>query len=475
MAIEFTTAPAQTTATSNAAIARPQTTASPEAIDELIRLEIERLTSENSSVWSSPDHNRREYVHSFFQYPAMMVPVVQKKIIDIIKTIKPETQNVIDPFMGSATSLVTCMESGLNCYGQDINPLSLLIAKTRTGPYYVDAIREKTDKLFISIDRSRSRVIESKFKGWRKWFKIGVAIELSQIVRAIRREPRLAIRRFYWINLAETIRLTSNDRTSTFKLHARPQEEIEKRNISAKDVFKAHLLDSIEDLELYRQLLLKADQLSNGAYKAQLCFSLQDSSKRIITPELKKDFFDLLITSPPYGDNKTTVPYGQHSYLPLQWIDLNDIDEKANEEFLRTTSEIDSRSLGGKLSELTEKEIQDLYAKSITFKLTFETLNRRDPDKSKKVIVFLRDLFAVVEKAFEVLKPNAYMVWTIGNRTVGGIEIPNNEILKEFIEYKGGKLVSQIEREILNKRMAKRNSNSALMNFEDILIFRKRG
>ena len=57
--------------------------------------------------------------------------------------------------------------------------------------------------------------------------------------------------------------------------------------------------------------------------------------------------YDVVVTSPPYGNNATTVPYGQYSYLPLQWIDLADIGDDVNAEFLRTTHEIDRRSLGG--------------------------------------------------------------------------------------------------------------------------------
>src|SRR5579863_8731141 len=222
-----------------------------EQIDETIKWRIEALTSENSSVWTSPDHNRREYVHSFFQYPAMMVPIVQKHIINIIKEAKPSIQNVIDPFMGSATSLVACMENGLNCYGQDINPLAILIGETRTGPYYVDAVKEKSKILFQEILEDTDDSIEANFRGINKWFKPLVAVELSRIVRAIRKEDRLTIRRFYWVNLAEIIRITSNDRTSTFKLHARPFAEIELRNLSPIKEFTQHLKKSMEDLELY--------------------------------------------------------------------------------------------------------------------------------------------------------------------------------------------------------------------------------
>ena len=115
----------------------------PEDVDKLIISNIEKATAENSNIWTSPDYNKREYIHSFFQYPARMIPAVQRKLIEIIIEAKPDIENMIDPFMGSATTLVACMESGLNCYGQDINPLAILIGKARTGPYYTEALKEK--------------------------------------------------------------------------------------------------------------------------------------------------------------------------------------------------------------------------------------------------------------------------------------------------------------------------------------------
>ncbi len=37
--------------------------------------------------------------------------------------------------------------------------------------------------------------------------------------------------------------------------------------------------------------------------------------------EFGDDTIDISITSPPYGDNATTVTYGQFSILSLFWID----------------------------------------------------------------------------------------------------------------------------------------------------------
>ncbi|RFM27139.1 class I SAM-dependent methyltransferase [Deminuibacter soli] len=445
----------------------------PENIDEKICNEIDALTEENNTFWSSPDHDRSEYLHSFFQYPAMMVPIVQKKLIEIIIRNQPETLNVLDPYMGSGTSLVACMENGLNCYGQDINPLAILVTKTRTGPYYVKAIKERKEEFFGRFDNDRSNKIEANFKGLKKWFKDSVSIELSKIARAIREEDRPAIRRFYWVILAEVVRLTSNDRTSTFKLHIREAKEIENRNISPIRVFKSHFENCIEDLNWYSDLLLKADKLSKGAYIGEVTLKLCDSKEKIYTPTGEGNFFDLLVTSPPYGDNKTTVTYGQHSYLPLQWIDLSDIHELATNDFLKTTSEIDTRGLGGKLKRIEDDKLEILFSISPSFHSTYLKLKLASPDKLKKVVNFIYDLYLSIVNIHSSLKINSYQIWTVGNRNVGGVEIPNDKIIKELIENEGAILIKKISREILHRRMAKRNKDAELMTFEDILIFRK--
>ncbi|MTV66983.1 modification methylase, partial [Streptococcus pneumoniae] len=49
---------------------------------------------------------------------------------------------------------------------------------------------------------------------------------------------------------------------------------------------------------------------------------------------------DLICTSPPYGDNSTTVTYGQYSMLPLFWIDRTDLGE-FEEQLIANYSSID--------------------------------------------------------------------------------------------------------------------------------------
>src|ERR1041385_2402988 len=79
-------------------------------IDKALVKAIDQLSSTNKSFWSSPEHDRRDNVHSFFQYPAMMVPVVQMELINTILSLRPEMRTMIDPYMGSATSIVAGMQ-----------------------------------------------------------------------------------------------------------------------------------------------------------------------------------------------------------------------------------------------------------------------------------------------------------------------------------------------------------------------------
>ena len=70
---------------------------------------------------------------------------------------------------------------------------------------------------------------------------------------------------------------------------------------------------------------------------------------------------------------------------------------------------------------------------------------------------------------------DAYLAWTVGNRRVGGNPVPLDEILTELLEVKGCSPVTVLTRTIPNRRMANRNSISATMNQERILIFRASG
>ena len=135
-------------------------------------------------------------------------------------------------------------------------------------------------------------------------------------------------------------------------------------------------------------------------------------------------------------------------------------------------SAIDRMSLGGKNyndSEIMNYliEISPTYKKYVAI---FETQPRRFIDK---ITSFFYDLNQTLEPILENLNSPGYLIWTLGNRTVGGVRIELDAILIELLKAKKVSLLSKIERKIPNKRMAMKNQSSKTISKETILVFKK--
>lgn len=424
----------------------------------------------NKEYWSFQGRSKREFSHAYLRYPAMMVPQMQGEILDNICAAFPEIKHVWDPFVGAGTSLGECMLRGLDFSGNDINPLAVLVSKTKRGPLHVQAISEKATYLFERINADTSNRIEVTFPGREKWFSNSASIRLSRIRRAIQREDSLWARRFFWVALAETIRLTSNSRTSTYKLHIRDAEDLKRAQKDPIKIFLVTLEDNIRHLKAFKERLVKNGHMSRGNYVGTTDIVLRSTTK--LRAFLNENKADLIISSPPYGDNKTTIPYGQYSYLPLNWIPLEDIDSKATCQFLESTSAIDTMSLGGSNLNVCKKA-EPLCEISPTFRALHKELGKKSDAAQKKVTSFLSDLDSCITPMLDRLNDGGRMVWTLGNRTVANLTVPLDDILLELFAARGVSLLSQFERTIPSKRMASRNSVSKTMTKETIIIMQK--
>lgn len=442
------------------------------AADAELAKALKSKTDDDEHFWCMPDRDRRTLVHSLFQYPAMMVPEVQQRLIQTVIDCQPGVQSVYDPFVGAGSTLVAGMQLGLDSYGQDINPLSVLLSRVKTGPFFCERLEDHVGDVCRQSQGDPSSARGVRFKGRDKWFEPSVQIELSRLQRAIRTKPLWA-RRFMWVILAETIRLTSNDRTSTYKLHIRSSEDLAKRSVSPLRMFKSLALRACEDVRAYRDGLGENGLLARNRFTRDARVSLGSTQQCARQMAGRGEGYDLLVTSPPYGDNHTTVTYGQHAYLPLQWIDLDDIDPRADTSFLRTISEIDSRSLGGSRNRAqTQQIVGRLSERSPSLKATFALLESEPTDRTSRVAFFYRDLDDCLRNIVEVMKGNAYMCWTVANRRVGGQKIPTHRVLRELLEHRGATYVTEVQRQIYSRRMPTRNDRASMMRSERILVFR---
>ena len=413
---------------------------------------------------------RADNLHRLFLYPAMMVPVTQSLIIEAISGNLPINAMAIDPYMGSATSLMSCMEYGLGIYGQDINPLAVLIAQAKISSFDIELITNTLEELMSRIKADSSDSINVNFPGIDKWFTKQVQIDLSKIRRNIQNVNNKDIRKLFWVIMSQVIRIDSNDRTSTFKLHRRAEEDISKRTVNVISDFETLCKRGILDITLFRNKLDNSKLLQNNIYIKPNTICWGNTTEKIHS-DLK---FDLLVSSPPYGDNHTTVTYGQHSYLQLQWIDSSDLDFSIDYDYLRSTQEIDRQSLGGRIDskELTKK-LTEILNNIPSLKEFYDNLPHQERPLYNKTISFIQDFEKSLDVIVRSMKEKAFYVWTIGNRNVNKREIPNDKILIDLMRNKGVDLIFNVEREILNKKQSKRNRSSKTMEKERILIFQR--
>jgi hypothetical protein len=434
-------------------------------VDGSLRRLIAKATG-SPEYWSFAEV-RNGYSHCYFRYPAMMVAEMQQHLISIVLQLQPNVRTLADPFAGSGTVLLEAMFRGLNVHAYDINPLAILLCKSKTVLCKPSELREAARGLILRATEDRKTKIEARFKGLDKWFSKVAKTELSALRRAIREVKSLHVRRFLWVALAETVRQTSRSRTSTYKLHIRPSGE---RSTLPKPLakFKEVVTRNIDFHRRTRQKLERLNLVKRRRYRRRTEIALHDARRKF------SNRFDLIVTSPPYGDNHTTVPYGQSSYLALQWIDFKDIDTRISETCLRTTYEIDNRSLGGRLPKgVVRRTHQEILKASPSLARVIRNIPKEPADRRRRILTFAQDMDSSLKVIAESANLNAYLVFTLGNRRVANRRIPLDSMVAELFLPYGVKQILSIMRKIPSKRMATRNSVAGTIRKERVAIFRK--
>jgi hypothetical protein len=192
-----------------------------------------------------------------------------------------------------------------------------------------------------------------------------------------------------------------------------------------------------------------------------------------------KQKIDLILTSPPYGDSKTTVAYGQFSRLQSQWLDL--IKTKQN----GSIENIDSTLLGGKIKDTNLKDeviykSQTLFQAINTYKHILDLNDKKNLNRIKDVISFYKDLDITIANHSKYLKNNGYMIFIVASRTVKNLQLNTDMIISELALHYNLILKNSFYRNIPNKRMPSSISATNIigdlcptMSKESIVVLKK--
>ena len=465
---------------------------------------IEELKKLPLDYWDFKDDDTKEYTHGLHNYPAVMVCPISRNIISLVRGIQP-VNALLDPFSGSGTVVVEGMINGIpTVAGNDINPLALLLTKVKSTPLdcnklkkeaaavkkriveaiyknkaYLDAVDNFiANELGLDISGKKGwgdsapqylkqfcsekgiDITIPEFKNIGYWFRPRVILELAIEKATIENVKDKDIRDFIFVAMSESIRLVSNRRNGEFKMFRMPAPKVLTFRPDVYAEFAKILDRNIEKMENFVAKLKENDSIPKVSIFRNSACTLEN---------VPNDTYDLIVTSPPYGDSRTTVAYGEYSRLSLQWINIDNLSEK---EIMG----VDKSLMGGK----KYRNGFELDLKSDTLRAALDKIKDEDLERAGDVYSFYEDLDAAIKSSAEKTKKGGYHFWVVGNRTVKNILLQTDVIISELAEQHGLKTVYTIDRNIPNKVMPSLNSPTnesgktvTTMTMEHIVILRK--
>ncbi len=400
--------------------------------------------------WDLRTADTKEYTHCFHTYPAMMIPQIARKLLSQYGS---EGGWLLDPYCGTGTSLVEASIFGMHSVGCDINPLVRLIAIAKLTPIAiktVDSELKKLNDILFQIEFGTKKMSDAPIPDITNldyWFSKDVKKHLVYLLKLINSIEDEAVRNFIIVAFSETVREVSYTRTSAFKLHRMPVEKLETFNPDVFGIFR-------KKLHRNRQGLLQYIEKRKNV-EATVCNANTVVGEVPMPRPLGG--YNLVLTSPPYGDSQTTVAYGQFSRLSSEWLGLPN------------ARKIDKLAMGGCRS----KEALN----NTPVSPAIEKIRSIDEKRAGDVSAFYIDLESSINAVANTLARRCTICYVVGNRRVKDVLLPTDEFVIHAFGKHGFSHKETIVRNIPNKRMPKKNSptniagqTSTTMHEENIVI-----
>ena len=386
--------------------------------------------------WDFRRSETKTHTHCFHSYPAMMIPQIAARLLG---NYGQTARYVLDPFCGTGTSLVEANLRGISAFGVDLNPLACLIATAKTtfiGLQKLDLyLKNFNDFLFAARFKDEHAQIELPvFANIDFWFSKAVQRDLAIIKKYIAEIVESDVQNFFKVGFSETVRQVSWTRNGEFKLYRMNEQSLARFQPDVFGTMEAKLARNRKGLATFNA------EKKNSETKVVRA----NSSEMIFDSE-----FDLVLTSPPYGDSRTTVAYGQFSRLSNQWLDFENVKS------------LDNDLLGGKTSKDPTK------FESKVLRETIEKVADADEKRALEVASFYADYKSSIKNIARAVHRKGFACFVVGNRKVKGVSLPTDEITVDFFAENNFRHLKTIVRNIPNKRMPSKNSPTNTIGAKD--------
>ncbi len=355
---------------------------------------------ENGSIFSlSLSNKTSSSTHGIHRFAAKYIPQIPKWAINEFCN---ENSVVLDPFMGSGTTLVEASGFVKHSYGIDIDPLARLIASVKTSPINLDEISLHYSEIDNSFDKKTSQLIApmNDIQNFDHWFTNKNWSDLQSLLSTILQlECSAKVRDFYICVFSSIVRTVSNADDQSHKTYV--SGTLKKQPIAVKEIFMKRLEKAADAVS----------ELSNIQTDGAVCDILKGDAQCI---NLEGGTVDLIVTSPPYLDS---VDYMYNFMLEYFWL-----GEYLGIESRREFNLTRRKTTGTKNPLLNDAKVPDIINDLIN-------LEQIPKYRKKAVPAYFQDMQKHFKEASRVLKEGGRYVLVVGNSQTEAGAIPVHDCL----------------------------------------------
>ncbi|MHA2498197.1 MAG: hypothetical protein ACXAEL_01385 [Candidatus Hodarchaeales archaeon] len=410
----------------------------------------------DSEDWDWNGAKTRYLTFGLHDYPARMIPQISERLIKRYLLRNGFTDNnllVVDPFCGSGSVLAQARLLNLNAYGNDVNPLAKLISDVHATPINLipfqdglERFQRTLEEIIDSIDEKEKRKTPiHEFPNNRHWFKDYVLKDLSLLRTAILAQKNPEINKFLSFCFSITQFVVSNvDRGSSRFIRILKPEALARHK---PNVFEA--FEKTRQLAAKRVIAFTKKINSGNSTK----ITLGDARKL----DLGEESADIVVTSPPYGEERNTICYARWSKLSHYWLGYE-------RDYI-----LDQAALA-----LGTKSPAEIQSPSKTALLVLEKVAQTDLKRALQSVTFFEDYRKSLHEIARILPPKRYACIVIGNRSIKRNIVDMNAVTIELARQAGFEHLRTYFRTIPRKLIASITPTGATINKENIIILQKK-
>jgi len=382
--------------------------------------------------------------HNFHAFPAKFPPQLPQKFIEALTI---EGDLVLDPMMGSGTTILEAYLSNRRAIGFDIDPLALMISQVKATPLNASELWDlgrmiiRDAKQAVRRDRGRiesdiTRRFDEKTRQFIDyWFAPQTQLELQALITAIdsihdnEKEHEAQVRTFFDIILSSIIITKSGGVSLALDLaHTRPHKAKIVYDFDGQVVVGEHWEKDTTVSANRLALMTKSLKPPIEEFERSLARSLRALPlipRGLYPPNLSKgnaqhvplasNSVKLAVTSPPYASN--AIDYMRAHKFSLVWLGHSiDTLGQMRKEYIGADGVVDARL------ERLPQNTAEIVAKI------------RDLDEKKGIVLhrYYSEMTRTLAEIFRVLQPGGVAIIVVGSSTMRNQDTQTAHCLAEI-------------------------------------------